>query len=292
MNFFRAISEVAVSRERTRTAIEGDASEFRCGRVMTNNDLSLAFENCVIASAWKTPDSQILDTPEIYKLTNKAAPYEFMNGIYRTRLNSENADKEIDTHFQFYRDNKISFRWYAFPHSQPADLVRRIEELHPKGVTEMQCLYARTDDPAFAIPNGVAVEELSSGNLEDYIEANIAGWNPSGEQAERIRREIRTDFEKGDMGYRAFLARCDGTPASTGLMRIVPNAGYFYGGSTRPEFRRKGAYRGLVAYRLRLLCAQEIPMAFVLAIKATSAPICRKLGFNLACECRSYDFSF
>ncbi len=67
---------------------------------------------------------------------------------------------------------------------------------------------------------------------------------------------------------------------------------YFYGGSTRPEFRGKGAYRGLVAHRLKLLAARAIPRAFVLARKATSAPICRKLGFKVACECRSYDFSF
>jgi hypothetical protein len=259
---------------------------------MTNNDLSLSFENCPIASAWKKPDSQIFDTPEIYKIVNKAAPYEFMNGIYRTRLNLENADKEIDLHYRFYRENKVSFRWYTFSCSRPADLVRRLAELHPTSMAEMEGLYARTDDPGFVIPDGVAVEELSRENLADYIEANVAGWNATGEKAERIRREIRADFEKHEMGYKAFLARCDRNPAATGLMRIAANYGYLQGGSTRPELRGHGAYRGLVAHRLQLLHAQGIPIALVLAIKATSAPICRRLGFKVACECRSYEFLF
>ncbi|MCB0410997.1 MAG: GNAT family N-acetyltransferase [Bdellovibrionales bacterium] len=71
----------------------------------------------------------------------------------------------------------------------------------------------------------------------------------------------------------------------------VDDVGYFYGGSTRPELRGKGAYRGLVAHRLKLLKNQNIEKAFILARKDTSAPICRNLGFKVACEVMSYDFS-
>ncbi len=259
---------------------------------MNTDELSLTVEECVIASAWKKPESKILDSPEIYKLVNLAAPFEFMNGIYRTRLSQIQADAEIDDHYRNYRDHKIGFRWYVFPHSRPTDLDARIQKLSPARVTEMQGLYANTDDPGFKVPSGVTVEELSRENLDQYTEANIVGWGQSGEQADKIRREIRADFKRGTMGYRGFLARVNGVPASTGLMRIVKGAGYFFGGSTIPEFRGKGAYRGLVAHRLQLLHAQGISRAFVLARKATSAPICRNLGFKIACECRSYDFSF
>jgi len=166
------------------------------------------------------------------------------------------------------------------------------QRLSPARVTEMQGLYALTSDPGFQVPAGVTVEELSSENLEEYTDTNIVGWGQNGDEAERIRRSIRSDFEKEDMSHQGFLARYNGQPVSTGLVRVVGNAGYLYGGSTCPEFRGKGAYRGLVAHRLKWLAARGIPRAFVLARKATSAPICRNLGFKIACECRSYDFSF
>lgn len=74
---------------------------------MNTDELSLAVEDCVIASSWRKPESKILDTPEIYKLVNLTAPYEFMNGVYRTRFKPENAEREIESHFQFYKDNKM-----------------------------------------------------------------------------------------------------------------------------------------------------------------------------------------
>lgn len=256
-------------------------------------DLSLAVEDCVIASAWKQADSQIIDKPDVYKLINTETPYEFMNGVYRSRFGPNTAAKEIEEHFRVFREKKVSFRWYVFPQSKPADLDERLQKFNPTTVTEMQGLYANTDDRHFQMPEGVVVEALSSENIEDYIETSNAGWGQTGPQAEKIRLKVRRDFEKGEMGdYRCFLAKYAGQPAATGLMRVVNKVGYFYGGSTRPEFRGKGAYRGLVCHRLRLLEAENVPLAIVLARKNTSAPICRKLGFQVACECRSYDFSY
>ena len=259
---------------------------------MALEKLSEKFEACVIASGWVKPESRIIDSREIFVIINTTTHYEFMNGVYRTRLGAENAEKEIERHYRFFREHNISFRWYVFPHSTPAELNEKIQQLNPGRIIEMQGLYARTDDPGFRIPSGVTVEELSKKNLADYTETKIAGWSQSGAEADKIRREIRAGVEKGDMGYRGFLARYNGEPASTGMMRIVNGAGYFYGGSTLPEFRGKGAYRGLVAHRLRLLHAQGIELALVLARTATSAPICRTIGFKIACECRTYDFSF
>jgi hypothetical protein len=248
-------------------------------------------EECLIASAWVKPETEVFDSPQLFKLINRSAPYEFLNGVYRTRL-EESAAGEIQGHYEFYRDNKISFRWYVFPHSIPAGLDQVLHKLNPTRVTELQGLYAETADSTLHVPAGVTVEQAGLHNLDDYATASNAGWSQAGEQAERIRKEMHADFSRGNLGYRGYLARYEGRPAATGMCRIVNGAGYFYGGSTSPELRSKGAYRGLVAHRIRLLQQEGIPLAFILARKATSAPICRSLGFKVACEVRSYDFNF
>lgn len=257
---------------------------------MNAGDFSQAIENCVIASAWKKSDSQILDTPEVFKLTNVQNPFEFMNGVYRSQFAVDRIDQIIERHVQGFKNHGINFRWYVFPHSKPLNLDERLQKFNPSAVTEMQGLFARTNDPQFKMPAGVTVEELSAENIEEYIQTSNSGWGQSGAYAEKIKKSMRDDLASGQTDYRGFLARFDGKPAATGLLRIVNGFGYFYGGSTRPEFRGKGAYRGLLCYRLRLLESEGIEVALVLARKATSAPICLKLGFQVACECRSYDF--
>src|SRR5947208_2095178 len=47
-------------------------------------EISKKIADCLIASAWLKPETQVTDNSEIYKIVNPIAPYEFLNGIYRT----------------------------------------------------------------------------------------------------------------------------------------------------------------------------------------------------------------
>jgi predicted acetyltransferase len=55
-----------------------------------------------------------------------------------------------------------------------------------------------------------------------------------------------------------------------------------------PRFRGKGVYRGLVARRLEVLRERGIPLVTIQAIADTSAPICKKLGFETVCQLAMY----
>lgn len=256
---------------------------------MSSPSLSHKVENCLVASAWVKPESQIVDTPEIFKVTNTAAPYGFMNGIYRTRFSSDTSPEIVDVHSAFYRSNKIGFRWYVFPHSSPPGLESKLASMNPASITELQGMYLDVNSTHLEIPADVTVESVTSANLEEYIDTVVAGWQQSGEEAEKVRCDIRHDF-KGTPPFSAFLARYKGQAAATGLIRYVDDAGYFFGGSTDPRFRGKGVYKGLVAERLRVLREKGFAFAMVLARKSSSAPICRKLGFQVACDVKSFDF--
>jgi hypothetical protein len=255
-------------------------------------EFSKKIEECIIASLWRTPESAVLDTPSLFKMQNENAPYEFMNGIYRTQLDGAELEAELHRQLDSFASKKLSFRWYAYPHSSPTDLQAHLKKLNPSAVVDSNGLYAEVNRFDLTIPQDVTVEELSHRNLQEYALANADGWSLSDAQADKVRREIIRDFESGTMAYRAFLARHQGIPASTGIFRIVNGDGYLIGGSTRPQFRGKGVYTGLVRHRIKALKEQGIKMALVLARADTSSPICETIGFEVGCKCRAYSFSF
>ncbi len=259
---------------------------------MNDLDLSRKVADCMVATAWVKPESVKVDRPEIFQLTNTVAPYNFLNGVMRTQLRSEEEMAQISSVYAEYKAKKIPFRWFSFPHSEPVDLNARLEKLGPHVVIEMQGLYILQENYPLQLPSNIGVEILSAQNLLEYSLTNTQGWGQKGAEAQRIQTEIANDFKMGASPNYSFLVRYRGEPAGTGMMRIVDNAGYLFASSVRPEFRGKGVYRALVAHRLGLLKALGIASTFILARKATSAPICRRMGFQLACDCRSYDFSF
>lgn len=248
-------------------------------------------EDCLVASAWLKPESVVTNTREIYRVVNEAAPYGFMNGIYRTSFAADTSAAELRVHYDFYRERRIAFRWYAFPHSRPTELETLLSSWGPASVTELQGLSLGTQAD-LGMPEDVAVEAVDANNLGDYIDACVAGWQQSGEEAQKVRRDIERDFSGGQATYSSFLARYRGQPASTGCLRVVGNAGYLFGGSTDPRFRGHGVYKGLVAQRLQVLRDAGVPTAIVLARKQSSAPICLRLGFQPTCEVRCFEFAF
>jgi hypothetical protein len=255
------------------------------------SSLSQRVERCVLASAWIKPESQVEDTPEFYKIVNSVVPYDFLNGVYRTHFRGQDAEAKVAQMYASYRDRKIDFRWYIYPHSEPANLAQFLTGLKPSSITPLQGLYIEEKDFLTEMPIDVTVEEMGAHNLDEYAQACNAGWGQTGVKAQQVHAEIRRDFEKG-LNYRAFLARYRGRPGATAISRVVEGAGYLQGGSCDPLLRGKGLYRALVAYRLSELRKQSIALALISARADTSAPICLKLGFRTAFESQCFNFEF
>ena len=258
---------------------------------MHMSSLSEKIERCVLASAWIKPESRVEDTLDFYRVTNSSAPYDFLNGVYRTRLRGQDVESKISQMHAYYKDRGINFRWYVYPHSEPSNLPLLLTQLKPSSITPLQGLYIEEKDYPTELPSGVTVEEMDAHNLDEYAQASNAGWGQTGAQAKQIHAEIRRDFESG-MKYRAFLARYQGKPGATAILRVVDDAGYLQGGSCDPLLRGKGLYRALVAHRLKELHKQSISLALISARADTSAPICLKLGFRTAFESQCFNFKF
>jgi predicted GNAT family acetyltransferase len=91
--------------------------------------------------------------------------------------------------------------------------------------------------------------------------------------------------------YLAFLEEID-EPVACSLMFHVPDQPIVMmsGAATLQEHRGKGIYTSFVARRLADARKQGAEAAAILAVRATSAPICRKLGFKEICGLEFYSW--
>lgn len=88
-------------------------------------------------------------------------------------------------------------------------------------------------------------------------------------------------------GYR-IVVFVDGQPAAGGGCSIVGEVARLWGAGTRPSFRGRGAYRALLAARIRIAGQYGATLALVKGRAETSGPILRRAGFTSYAEERSY----
>ncbi len=78
---------------------------------------------------------------------------------------------------------------------------------------------------------------------------------------------------------RSYLALVDGAPVAHAGSTVDGDALRLWDGAVVPAYRGRGAYRALVARRLRDARSTSADFALVKAVDDTSAPILKRLGF-------------
>lgn len=167
------------------------------------------------------------------------------------------------------------------------DELRRIGAVHDDTVT----VFARPlpGDP-IPVPDDVTVEIVRTmDQVRDVDAVNVPVWEQAPLDAEGLRAEhveVTTALESGE-GCRV-LSRIDGRPVGTGGCTVVDGFLRLWGAATLREVRGRGAYRAVLAERLRWGAAQGADTALVKGRVETSAPILSRAGFRRFGEERSY----
>jgi hypothetical protein len=116
---------------------------------------------------------------------------------------------------------------------------------------------------------------------------NAAVWGDAPLDDERLSAElghVRRALADGT-GFRV-LATVDGEPACTGGVTLAPGprglgtVARLWGAATLEPLRGRGAYRAVLAERLRISAARGATLALVKGRVTTSAPILARAGFR------------
>lgn len=167
------------------------------------------------------------------------------------------------------------------------DELRRRGAVHDDTVT----VFARPiPGEPIPVPDGIDVAIVRTIDDVCGVDAvSVPVWDqlPLDERglAEQLA-EVTAELAAGT-GARA-LARIEGRPVSTGGCTVVDGFLRLWGAATLPGFRGRGAYRAVLAERLRHGAELGAATALVKGRVETSAPILARCGFTPYGEDRSF----
>lgn len=140
--------------------------------------------------------------------------------------------------------------------------------------------------PDFAVPTEVRADLATDlHTLRDFGRTNATGWDSPEPTDDDLSRWLA---ETASGQALRVVARVDGTPFATGGLTVVDGVARLWAGVTLPAYRGRGGYRAVLAERLRIARDRGATMGLVKGRVSTSAPILRRLGFDVFDDERAY----
>lgn len=196
-------------------------------------------------------------------------------------LTGDALDELINRQREYFAARGEHVEWKLHGHDEPADLPDRLRAAGFQPEEEETVLVGPVAPLAAAlpvVPDGVRLREVTArADLDRIAEMEAKVWQAQrGWLADGLEREIAADPH----ALTVVVAEAAGEVVSAGWIRYVEGTGFatLWGGSTLPEWRRRGIYRALVTYRARLADARGFTMLQVDA-SSDSRPILERLGF-------------
>lgn len=187
-------------------------------------------------------------------------------------------------------------RWGASPltfWTNPADSPDLEDELRRRGAVHVDTVtvFARAvHGETVPVPEGATAEIVRTlAQVRETDAVNVPVWGQQPLDADGLHSEhaeIEAALAAGD-GVRV-LGRLDGVAVSTGGCTIVDGFTRLWGAATLAQARGRGAYRAVLAERLRASARLGAKTALVKGRVSTSAPILRRAGFIRFGEERAY----
>lgn len=170
------------------------------------------------------------------------------------------------------------------------------EELLRRGSEHIDtvAVFARPiDGTPIEVPDGVTAEVVRTlDQVREVDTINVPVWEQEPLDHDGLRAELAevTDGLESGEGAR-MLARVDGVAVSTGGCTIVDGFVRLWGAATLAESRGRGAYRAVLAERLRYGAELGATTALVKGRISTSAPILARAGFTHYGDERGYQLT-
>ncbi|MCL6289022.1 N-acetyltransferase [Streptomyces fimicarius] len=173
------------------------------------------------------------------------------------------------------------FEWKLHSHDRPADLGERLRAAGFAPEPPETLLVAPTEllTGPVVLPEGVTLRPVTdAAGAELMARAHERAFGTDGT---RLLHQVVKRLEEAPDDIVAVVALAAGEPVSSARMELYPGTGFagLWGGGTVAEWRGRGVYRALVAYRARIAAERGYGFLQVDA-SAMSAPILARLGFT------------
>ncbi|MEZ7124021.1 GNAT family N-acetyltransferase [Nonomuraea sp. AD125B] len=223
-------------------------------------------------------------------VVRQSGPAPCWNGVLWSDLDERTADAAIAEQIRHYAELGTEFEWKLYDHDRPADLDRRLLAAGFTAEPPETLMVAETARIAAlpaAGPEGVQLVPVTG---MDGVEL-VADVHERVFGASRVRIRERLAVQLAEGSVVAVLAMAGDVPVSAARMDLHSGTEFasLWGGGTDPEWRGRGIYRALVAYRAREALARGYRYLQVDA-SAESRPILTRLGFAALATTTPYTY--
>lgn len=202
-----------------------------------------------------------------------------------SQMDESNADAVIDEQISYFSNLNQPFEWKIFDYDQPKSLK---DKLQARGFTiedqEALMVFDLTEgEQLLNMPVQPEIKRITDEQgIYEIVRLEEEIWNVSHQElGERLVKELH-DNSSGLHVYGAFVADGVVSAAWMYLHEGTPFAS-LWGGSTLPEFRKRGYYSSLLVIRAREAASRGYRLLMVDA-SSMSQPILEKQGF----QCLAY----
>lgn len=222
-----------------------------------------------------------------------STPYTNLVGVAETGRDGETiTDKTIDRVIDDFRQRNEMFGWLIGPRT-PTDLPARLEAKGFVRAEEFAGL-ALTDLNRPAPANDhITVREVGKEDEQQFASLLSAAFGLPPEMVAFLSRILY--FAETEIRARNYFASYQGVddPVGVATMIYAPNSPIMImaGSAVFEAHRGKGVYKAMVTRRLADAKAEGIEAVVIQAVRSSSAPICRSLGFEEVCEQSLYAWS-
>ena len=219
-------------------------------------------------------------------------PARFGGGVKASQVDSTRDAAAVLDHAidrtRAWGETELTFWTNAADSPDLEDELRRRGARH---VDTVAVLARPLDGPPIDVPDDVTAEVVrTTEQFRELDRINVAVWDHQGALGEQgLRDELDENAEALASGTGGrVLARLDGVAVSTGGCTVADGFVRLWGAATLAESRGRGAYRAVLAERLRLGAEMGATTALVKGRIATSAPILARAGFEPLGDERGY----
>jgi len=202
------------------------------------------------------------------------------SGVTWSDLDGNTADAAIAAEIERFGRIGREWEWKHYSYDRPADLTARLLAAGFTAEPVEALLVAEIADLELDVKPPAGIELRPVADADDAAALVAVGNLVFGGDRADIGRHILAGLEQSPTTIEAVIAWADDTPVSAA--RVEFNAGTdfagLWGGGTLPEWRGRGVFRSLVAYRAALASARGFRYLQVDALPA-SRPILERLDF-------------
>lgn len=208
------------------------------------------------------------------------SPHDW-NGILWSGLDETTAEAAIAAQVRHFTTLGLEFEWKVYSHDQPADLPERLLAAGFTPEPAEALMVAAVDEllQDVAPPEGVRLLPVTDADgVQLMIDVHEQAFGTDGTA---LGRQLLDQLTTAPDSLAAVVALAGDTPVSSARLEYQPGTDFagLWGGGTVAQWRGRGLYRSLIAYRARLARARGVRYLQVDA-SDQSRPILQRLGFT------------